>query len=169
MVCCWWPNPTTSRACWWPTARQALNRPKSLVERVAFELICERGKGALGEGDNSVGDLLPGYFAQAGLLDIQTFVNDKTFTLTPPYSSSAQQALRASMLEDVDRDRWLGRTASDTRRYYLAGGGDENEFEPRWQRRLSEAHEAVRQLNANQLHTAGGGLQYVISGRRSPQ
>lgn len=96
---------------------------EELVERVAFELICERAKGALGEGDNSVGDLLPGYFAQAGLLDIQTFVNDKTFTLTPPYSSSAQQALRASMLEDVDRDRWLGRTASDTRRYYLAGGG----------------------------------------------
>jgi len=53
------------------------------VERAAFTLICERGKAALGEGDNSVGDLLPGYFAQAELMDIQTFLNDKTFALVP--------------------------------------------------------------------------------------
>lgn len=138
-----------------------------LVERVAFALICERGKAALGEGDNSVGDLLPGYFAQAGLLDIQTFLNDKTFALVPPYSSPAQRALRTAMLEDAKSDRWVGRSASDTKRYYLAGGGDENEFEVRWQRRLSEAREAAHRLTANQLHTAGGGLQYVVSGRRS--
>ncbi len=39
-----------------------------VVERVAFALICERGKAALGEGDSSVGDLLPGHFVLAGLL-----------------------------------------------------------------------------------------------------
>jgi SAM-dependent methyltransferase len=60
-----------------------------LVERVGFALRCERGKAALGEGDNSIGDLLPGDFAQAGLIDIQTFLNDKTFALVPPYASPA--------------------------------------------------------------------------------
>jgi len=140
-----------------------------VVERVAFALICERGKATLGEGDNSVGDLLPGYFAHAGLLNIQTFLNDKTFALTPPYSPPAQQALRAAMLEDADSDRWVGRSESDTKRYYLAGGGAEDEFQARWQRRLGEDREAARQLTANQLHTAGGGLQYVVSGRRPPQ
>ena len=136
------------------------------VERVAFTLICERGKAALGEGDNSVGDLLPGYFAQAELVDIQTFLNDKTFALVPPYAPPEQQALRTAMLEDAKSDRWGGRSATDAKRYYLAGGGVKDEFEPRWQRRLSEDREAARQLTANQLHTAGGGLQYVVSGRR---
>jgi hypothetical protein len=138
-----------------------------LAERVAFALHCERGKAALGEGDNSVGDLLPGYFAQVGLTGIQTFLNDKAFALVPPYASPEQQALRSAMLEDVASDRWVGWSASAAKRYYLAGGGPEDEFEPRWQRRLSEAREAARQLTADLLHTAGGGIQYVVSGRRS--
>jgi len=140
-----------------------------LVERVAFALICERGKAALGEGDNSVGDLAPGYFAQAGLIDIQTFLNDMTFALVPPYASPAQQALRTVLLEDAASERWGGQSASDVKRRYLAGGGTADEFEPRWQRRLSETREVARQLTANQLHTAGGGIQYIVSGRRSPQ
>jgi SAM-dependent methyltransferase len=138
-----------------------------LAERVAFALHCERGKAALDEGDNSVGDLLPGYFAQAGLTGIQTFLNDKAFALVPPYASPEQQALRTAMLEDAASDRWVGWSASAAKRYYLAGGGPEDEFEPRWQRRLSEAREVARQLTANHLHTAGGGIQYVVSGRRS--
>lgn len=98
----------------WSPAR---HRPADeLVERIAFALICERGKAALGEGDNSVGDLLPGYFAHAGLLDIQTFLNDKTFALVPPYSAPAQQALRTEMLEEAESDRWVGRSASETKR-----------------------------------------------------
>lgn len=135
------------------------------VERVGFAAICERGKAALGEGDNSVGDLLPGYFAEVGLTDIQTFLNDKTFSLIPPYRSAEQSALKDAMLEDATHDRWVW-PRFVARRYYLAGGGDEHEFEHRWQRRLSETHEAARQLTANRLHTAGGGIQYVVAGRR---
>jgi len=138
-----------------------------LVERVAFALLCERGKAVLGEGDNSVGDLLPGYFAHAGLVEIETFLNDRAFALVPPYASPAQRALRAAWLEDAASDRWVGWPASDAKRYYLAGGGIEDDFEPRWQRRLSEARQAAGQLTANQLHTAGGGVQYLVSGRRS--
>ncbi|MGH2929492.1 MAG: class I SAM-dependent methyltransferase, partial [Solirubrobacteraceae bacterium] len=135
------------------------------LERVGFAAICERGKAALGEGDNSVGDLLPGYFAGAGLTDIQTSLNDKTFSLIPPYASAEQAALKDEMLEDAAHDRWIW-PVSVARRYYLAGGGDDQAFEARWQRRLSETHEAVRHLTANQLHTAGGGIEYVVAGRR---
>jgi len=85
----------------------------------------------------------------------------------PPYASPAQPALRTAWLEDAASDRWVGWPASDAKRYYLAGGGIEDDFEPRWQRRLSEARDAACQLTANQLHTAGGGIQYLVSGRRS--
>ena len=111
--------------------------PEARIERVAFALICERGKAALGEGDDSVGDLLPGYFAEAGLIDIETRLNDKAFSLFPPYAPPEQQALKAAILEDVAARRWIW-PKSDTRRYYLAGGGTEDQFEPRWRRRLDQ-------------------------------
>jgi len=136
------------------------------IERVAFALVCERGKAALGEGDSSVGDLLPGVFAAAGLVDIETFLNDRAFALIPPYALPEQQALKAAILEDANSDQWIW-SESDARRYYLAGGGREGEFDQRWQRRLKEIHEVARQLDAGRFHTAGGGIQYVVSGRRA--
>ena len=64
-----------------------------LIERIAFAVICERGKAAVGEGDSSVGDLLPGMLAEAGLIDVQCTLNDKTFALAPPYEPDDQRAL----------------------------------------------------------------------------
>jgi hypothetical protein len=66
------------------------------------------------------------------------------------------------MLEAAAQERWIW-PRSVAQRYYLAGGGDEHALEFRWQRRLSRTHEAARQLAANQLHTAGGGIEYVVA------
>jgi hypothetical protein len=60
----------------------------------------------------------------------------------------------------------MGFTASTVKRYYLAGGGSEAEFDVRWQRRMAESRDAGRRIAAGELHTAGGGIQYVIGGRR---
>jgi ubiquinone/menaquinone biosynthesis C-methylase UbiE len=139
---------------------------EELVERFEFALIYERGKTALGEGNSSVGDLLPGYFARAGLKDVQTFLNDKTFELVPPYSTPAQQALHGAIVADADVQSWSGLTEAETRRCYLAGGGNEETFADRWQRRLDEARSIVRGLSSDSLDTAGGGIQYVVAGRR---
>jgi ubiquinone/menaquinone biosynthesis C-methylase UbiE len=84
------------------------------VERIEFALICERAKTAVGVGNSSVGDLLPGLPA----------------------------------------------------RYFLAGGGLESEFEARWQRRLAEGRETGRELAADRLDTAGGGIHHLTCGRR---
>lgn len=117
---------------------------QQLIERFEFSLICERGKTALGEGNSSVGDLLPGYFARAGLRDVQTFVNDKTFELVAPYASPAQTALRDVIVEEARTDRWGGQTEAEAKRYFLAGGGSELDFATRWRRRVDEGHEAAR-------------------------
>jgi hypothetical protein len=42
-----------------------------IVELVRFPLTCERGKVALGEGDNSLGDRVPGLFAAHGLTEVE--------------------------------------------------------------------------------------------------
>jgi SAM-dependent methyltransferase len=136
-----------------------------LVERVEFMLICERGKAAVGEGNSSVGDLLPGLLAQAGLVDIQCVLDDKAFALVPPYEPDDQRALRDVIIASADSDRWTW-SREDAKRYFLAGGGHANDFEARWQRRLAESRETAQELRANRLHTAGGGIHYLVSGRR---
>jgi hypothetical protein len=50
---------------------------EELVDLIWFCLTCERGKIALGEGNGSVGDLVPGYFTDDGLVDVEAFLSDK--------------------------------------------------------------------------------------------
>src|SRR6516164_6699938 len=57
------------------------------VARARLQLICERGKAALGEGNNSIGDLVPSLFAERALVDVRVYVNDKAEILLPPYDS----------------------------------------------------------------------------------
>jgi SAM-dependent methyltransferase len=145
-----------------------VNRPiDELIERIEFELTCERGKQALGEGDAGVADLLPGYFAQAGLLEIRVWLNDKAFPLLPPYQDEDQRALKNAIIGDSQSGRWIW-SQEETRRYFVAGGGSESEFERRWQRRINETRRTAQGLDGKALHTAGGGIQYLISGRRAP-
>jgi hypothetical protein len=44
----------------------------------------ERGKAAPGEGNNSAGDVAPGLFTAARLVDVAVYLNDKTNALLPP-------------------------------------------------------------------------------------
>jgi SAM-dependent methyltransferase len=138
-----------------------------VLERVEFMLICERGKLALGEGNSSVGDLLPELCRRAGLTELQTFLNDKTFALSPPYLTADQRALRSGIIDDADAGRWMS-PEPDVRRCFLAGGGDEHDFTRRWQRRLRATRRAADELRADRFSSAGGGIQYVIAGRRPP-
>lgn len=60
----------------------------NLTEQISFMMICERGKWKLGEGHNSIGDLLPGYFSQHGLSDVRVFISDKASPWIPPYNTA---------------------------------------------------------------------------------
>ncbi len=135
------------------------------VERVEFALICERGKAALGEGNNSIGDLLPGLLAKAGFVEIETSINERAWPLVPPYATAEQQALKSMILSMPDDAPW-GWPAPDTKRYFIAGGGDPETFERRWQLRLDEHRQVRAELRAGQFHTAGGGIHYLISAGR---
>jgi hypothetical protein len=70
------------------------------------------------------------------------------------------------VLDAAQTERPVGVTEAETRRYYLAGGGDADAFQSRWKRRLDEIYQTASLLSASQLHTAGGGMQYVVAGRR---
>ena len=139
---------------------------EDLLERLRFALTCERGKAALGEGHNSIGDLLPGYLAEEGVENVQTFISDKTEALVPPYGSEGQQALRAYTIKQAEEETW-GWSREDARRFFTAGGGGEDEFDLAWGRRQEENRAAARALERGTFHTAGGTILYAI-GERKP-
>jgi SAM-dependent methyltransferase len=136
------------------------------VEMIRFLLVCERGKVMRGEGNSSVGDLLPGYFVAAGLTDIQTYLNDRAVVMVPPYDEAAQRAYAAGMTEFAEKGLWCW-PREEAYECYVAGGGSEGEFDQVWTRLLEQLGNEVSSINAGELHTAGGHIHYIVGGRRA--
>jgi len=134
---------------------------------VKFFLLCEQGKVACGEGSNSLGDLIPGLFVDAGVTHVQTYTSDCASALLPPYNSPSQRAA----VGDLKQARKSKRAAWDRQeslRYFLAGGGTESEFDKLWALLLRRLDETVDAIHNKTYHSAGGGLVYLISGRKPP-
>ncbi|MGC1184633.1 MAG: methyltransferase domain-containing protein [Candidatus Dormiibacterota bacterium] len=139
---------------------------RALTSALAFYSTCEAGKIALGEGDNSVGDLLPGLVAEAGLAVAACYLSDKASPLWPPYSSPEQSALVEALEASVKAERcpW---SREETRRYFLAGGGEDGEFREAWAERLGEIRADLAALHSGRLSTGGGQLMYLIAATKS--
>jgi SAM-dependent methyltransferase len=141
--------------------------PDALAERVRFAVTCERGKAALGEGDNSIGDRVPGLFARAGLQDVRTWLADRTWPLVPPYATPDEQAVRDLLLTEAQRGTWGGWSRAEAARLHAAGGGEPAAFAAAWERRRAEVTAVARALEAGTLETAGASVHYLVAGRRS--
>jgi SAM-dependent methyltransferase len=136
-----------------------------IVELVRFQLTCERGKVALGEGDNSLGDRVPGLFVAQGLVDVAVHVNDKATAVFPPYATGAQRAFTEDARDRVDRHLWNWSEA-DARRLFLAGGGGEEAFAAHFARGLASRENIVRGLDDSTYHGIIGGEFYLVAGRK---
>jgi SAM-dependent methyltransferase len=137
-----------------------------MADAARFYLVCEKGQIALGEGDNSLGDILPGLFQEAGLGGIQTYMSDKVSLMLPPYESEEQQALAREYASAAERGAF-GWTREEAWRWYSAGGGDAESFEPAWARRVAENRAQVEAIASGTFHSAGGQILYLVSGRRA--
>lgn len=136
-----------------------------LLGLVRLQLTCERGKMALGEGDNSLGDRVPGLFAAQGLADVAVYVNDKATAVFPPYSAPDQRAFAAETKDRIARRVWNW-SEPDARRMFLAGGGDAASFAGLFELGLSLRERVARALDEGTFHGVSGGLFYLVSGRK---
>jgi len=153
---------------WNYLAFTSLTRAESvevLVRRFEFWLRYHRGKIGSGEGDHTIGDLLPGYFAEIGLTQIEVHQSDRVASLFPPYATPAQQAM-------IEQERQWKETASgpwdreELRRCVLRGGGSEEFFERgfgEWVEKFAREQAAIA---SGKFHAAGGNLFYLVSGRK---
>lgn len=130
-----------------------------------YELRLERGKKVLGEGNNSIGGMIPGYFANLGLVDIQTYLCDKPSPLFAPYAEPEQKAIMEMMIGwEKDSSGPLDR--KNCVRWFLAGGGAEEAFAEHWNL-LSKLRETRRQALLDKTYiSGGGGMFYLIAGRK---
>ena len=137
-----------------------------LVRRFEFWLRQHRGRLAAGRGNHSLGDLLPGYFAQLGLHDSAVHQNDRPAPLFPPYASPDQKAL-------IEQDRQWKSSATgpwnkeDMRELFLRGGGDESFFETTFADIVKKYQCEQQAVTAGHFHAAGGNINYLVSARKS--
>lgn len=139
---------------------------EELLELVRLQLTCERGKVALGEGDNSLGDRVPGLFAEQGLVDVTVYVNDKASPVFPPYAGAEQRAFIDEARDRHARRVW-GWGELDTRRFFLAGGGAESDFAAIFERALETRQRILRAIEGGTYYGTGGGGFYVVAGRKA--
>jgi SAM-dependent methyltransferase len=137
-----------------------------LIESLRFHLICQRGKEALGLGFNNLGDLIPGMIASLGATDIRVYMPDRAQPMFPPYDRPEQKVLIA-LLRDWAKRGFYAWDEPETRRYFLAGGGAEADFEPGWLLQKRHLDETIAAIDAGTYHAAGGWLGLLTSARKS--
>lgn len=137
-----------------------------LMDAVRLQALCERGKAALGLGNNSVGDILPGLVHEAGFEDMRIYLSDKA-TLTLPNVSSPGQAAALAQTEDwIARGFWIWEKA-ETETYFRAGGGVPAEFETLWVNALGCQRRSFEAAKEQRLSAVAAGFSYLISGRKA--
>lgn len=135
-----------------------------LVAALTMQARCERGKAALGRGFDSAGETLVSLLDPALVDDVQVWLNDRCTVYAPGTD-------RGSRTELADDRRLievgpLGWSLDDTRRYFVAGGGDEAAFDGLCARVWRIARARLDGLVSGRASQNEGGLFYVLCARR---
>jgi ubiquinone/menaquinone biosynthesis C-methylase UbiE len=143
----------------------ALEPVDSIVQRFEFWLRYHRGKKMAGAGDNTIGDLLPGMFGKLGLTDISVSLSDRAAPLIPPYDNHEEKV----MIQQAREWKKAGRGLCDAKallKYAQAGGASTELLKNGIQLISSMMDKELAGIEEKTFHTAGGGLHYLISGRK---
>ncbi len=147
------------------TSLTAAEPVEKLVRQFEFWLRYHRGKIAAGQGDHTIGDLLPGYFAELGLSEIAVHQSDRAGALFPPYETPAQRATMAQL------QQWQASATGpwdreEVHRCVLLGGGTEEMFERGFQEVREKFAQEQQAIAAGHFQAAYGSLFYLVSGRK---
>lgn len=136
-----------------------------VIATLRLHLTCQRGKQSLGEGFNNVGDLVAGMLASLGVNDLRVYMSDRAMPMYPPYDLPSQKAEVAQVKDWYTREHWVWDIAT-TRRYFLAGGGNEGEFEKLWTMAGRQWRDVIAAIDAGTYHCGGGSMTYLVSARK---
>ncbi|WP_230680128.1 class I SAM-dependent methyltransferase [Pontibacter rufus] len=138
---------------------------ESTLDVLEIKLRIEKGKKNLGEGFNSLGDVLPDLYLKAGLLDTKVWISDKALAIIPPYDTQEKMLRVEQMLQWVETEA-MGYDYQDNLNYYMAGGGTKEKFDAYWQKLLYNKIMLKQKLQNEEYVSAGGSLVYIVAGRK---
>ena len=132
-----------------------------LASEYEFWITYQRGQTRKGLGYNARGEELPMLLSNHGIEEIDICLADKAFPHYPPYEPTEQPTESDEGLEQPD----IGpHDLEDLRSCYLAGGGDERNFDKHIEA-LAHIEAAKKQSIINdEFSTGGGTLMYIVSG-----
>ncbi|GAB2630788.1 methyltransferase domain-containing protein [Nocardia goodfellowii] len=138
---------------------------EDLVRNFEFWLRFQRGRIALGKGDISIGERLPGMFAEIGSTDINVYLRDKAFPVYPPYSGPEQEATLEPIKawESSDTGPW---NYAQLARYFLAGEGTAPMLESQLAAMRAEGERQFNAVSEKRYSCGGGAVVYIVSGRK---
>ncbi|MCP2043637.1 methyltransferase domain-containing protein [Pontibacter sp. HSC-36F09] len=138
---------------------------ESTLEVLEIKLRIEKGKKRLGEGFNSLGDVIPDLYLKAGLENIKVWISDKALSIIPPYDTQEKMLRVDQMLQWIDSDS-MGYDYQDNLNYFMAGGGDKDKFDAYWQKLLYNKIALKQRLLNEEYVSAGGSLVYIVAGQK---
>ncbi|WP_242927001.1 class I SAM-dependent methyltransferase [Pontibacter vulgaris] len=138
---------------------------ESTLEVLEVKLRIEKGKKRLGEGFNSLGDVIPDLFLKAGLRDTKVWISDKALSIIPPYDS-AETMLRVEQMISWIESEAMGYHYQDNLNYFMAGGGTKEKFDDYWQKLIYNKFNLKQKLQKGEYISAGGSLIYIVAGRK---
>lgn len=140
---------------------------EDILAIVGMLLRCDRGKLALGEGDQSIGGRLPGLFCAAGSTEVVAYTNDCCMSFYPPYERGDMKvALAQELAWSGDDVSILCGSRHDNWRFFEAGGGTRDEFDACWSAVRRWAASVREGVERGAYHSARGFVMYLVAGRK---
>lgn len=134
-----------------------------VVDAFRLELVCQRGKHALGLGYNSLGEKLVGLLDPAAWRDITVELCDRVPFIAPPYPDGFVDGVRAA-LHGEPIVTW---PRDETLRYFIAGGGEPAVFDRLWRASLALLRKRAETILAGEYAAAEGVLLYAITATKA--
>ena len=130
-----------------------------------FELVCERGKLALGLGDNNFGERVTLELARAGLQLLGACQVERVHPSFPPYDTEDQRQAIEAMRDFAARGitSW---PREEARRYYAAGAPDADDFDELYDRMLGQERAALARVEQGSYTCTGGSVHYLVCAAR---
>lgn len=139
-----------------------------ILRLLDFQHTLEAGKIALGQGDSSIGDLLPGLFTKVGLTDLLVYQTDRCPALVPPYQTRDQVIELRQFLTWIDAGMCLlgGGTREQAEKLYHAGGGDPAKLTELWDLVVAQQQRWKAAIVAGEYDCGRALTGYLVSGRK---
>lgn len=132
------------------------------LQLVELDMRCIYGKKKLGEGSNLIGDLIPGFLKENNFSNIKVYQNDRPHPIIPPYLNKEEKSFIEDFVEYKGEEFWTW-NKKDSKRYFLAGHGTEDNFEKYWTLAMQHIVKQKQEMKNLKYHTAGGLIFYLIA------